>query len=304
MEQPLVTVVTVTRNRADLIGRCIKSILTQTYVNFEHIIVDGASNDNTEEVVKSFNDYRIHYIKTDNSHSSQVDCYDIAFENARGKYICFLDDDDEYLPVKIEKQVELIESLPEEYGLVYCWMSYYDSKTGRFIKQHSPHVSGNVSLEVVETPVVSGTPTFLIKTEAFMRLGGWVSMEETGVMSDWAFGARFCQHYKVDYIPESMIKVYVNHGHIRMTDSANYYRNVIPKEIKFHTYFLDTYETIFNKYPGKVWYHYTRLIVLYIYQGYYRKAWYYYVKLLKVRFDIKSMVLPFIFILKKMLRLR
>ena len=63
MENPLVSIITITLNRADLIHRCIESIQKQTYSNFEHIIVDGNSTDNTEEVVKSYKDPRIKYIK-------------------------------------------------------------------------------------------------------------------------------------------------------------------------------------------------------------------------------------------------
>ena len=232
MEKPLVTVITITRNRADLIGRCIKSIQLQTYTNLEHIIVDGASTDNTEEVVQSFNDSRIQYIKTTEEQSGLADCYDVAFSKTKGKYLCFLDDDDEYLPTKIEKQVALIESLPDDYGLVYCWMTYYDAQTGKQISVHQPKLRGDVSLDVVEEPAVSGTPTFLIKTKAFLRLGGWVSIEETGLGSDWAFGARFCQFFKVDFVPESLINVYVNHGAVRMSEKKDYYDDYLLKEIQ------------------------------------------------------------------------
>ena len=63
MEQPLVSVVTITRNRGKLIDRCIKSVLGQTYQNIEHIIVDGASDDETDDVVASFTDSRLKYIR-------------------------------------------------------------------------------------------------------------------------------------------------------------------------------------------------------------------------------------------------
>lgn len=302
MEKPLVTVITITRNRADLISRCIDSIQSQTYKNFEHIIVDGASSDNTEEVVSSYNDSRIRYIKTDEAHSGHMDCWQIAFGEAKGKYMCFLDDDDEYLPTKIEKQVKLIESLPNDYGLVYCWMTYYDSKTGNQIKLHNPQLRGDVSLDVVEKPAVSGTPTFLVKREAFLGLGGWVSVEETGVGSDWAFGARFCQHYKVDYVPESLIKIYVNHGHTRMTNAGSYYTDANKKMIKFHHYFLDTYSDIYKKYPEKGWYHYRGLITNNIQLGNYNEAWEYYRLLCKSNFSFSNLVYPIKSLVKKILK--
>ncbi len=302
MELPLVTVITITRNRADLISRCINSIQAQTYTNFEHIIVDGASTDNTEEVVASYQDSRIRYIKTDEAHSGHMECWQIAFDEAKGKYLCFLDDDDEYLPTKIEKQVILIESLPDEYGLVYCWMTYYDSKTGKEIKIHKPQLRGDVSLEVVETPAVSGTPIFLVKKDAFLSLGGWVSVEETGVGSDWAFGARFCQHYKVDYVPESLIKVYVNHGHTRMTNASDYYRDADKKMIQFHNYFLSTYSSIYDAYPEKGWYHYKGLVTCYFRQGEINNAWKYYLMLIKIKPSFSNFLIPVKQVVKKLLK--
>lgn len=108
MEQPLVSIITITRNRAKLIGRCIGSVLSQSYHNIEHIVVDGASDDNTGDVIASFVDDRLKYLKLDSNWSLEK-TYKYGTSNAKGKYICFLDSDDEYLPTKIEKQVELID---------------------------------------------------------------------------------------------------------------------------------------------------------------------------------------------------
>ena len=58
-DDKLVTIITLTRNRARLLPRAIKSILSQSYKNFEYIIIDGASSDNTDKVVEQFNDPRI-----------------------------------------------------------------------------------------------------------------------------------------------------------------------------------------------------------------------------------------------------
>ena len=69
MEQPLVSIITITRNRAKLIGRCIGSVLGQSYHNIEHIVVDGASDDNTGDVIASFVDDRLKYLKLDSNWS-------------------------------------------------------------------------------------------------------------------------------------------------------------------------------------------------------------------------------------------
>lgn len=265
METPLVTIYTTTRNRGCLIARCINSILSQTYTNFEHIILDGASTDNTEEVVKSYNDPRIRYFKMDEAHSSTRNCWNFAKKEIRGKYLCFLDDDDEYLPTKIEKQVNLFESLPEDYGLVYCWMSYFDtSNNNKYIKIHNPQLRGFVRDEVVAEPSITGTPTLMFRFDFYKdSISGKVGIEKTGIASDWAMCAYACQITKVDYVPESLVNVYVNHGCVRQSESNKYYKDASRKQIQFHRYFLTTYKDIFKRIPKYAVYHYYCIAVSY-----------------------------------------
>ena len=66
MENPLFTVVIPTYNREKLIGRCLKSVIEQTYTNWEAIVIDNYSEDKTEEVVASFKDDRIRFYKNHN----------------------------------------------------------------------------------------------------------------------------------------------------------------------------------------------------------------------------------------------
>ncbi len=292
MGTPIVSIITITRNRANLIGRCIKSIQAQTFTNYEHIIVDGASTDNTAEVVDSFKDTRIRFFKTDEAHSSKDDCWKIAFSAIQGKYLTFLDDDDEYVPTKLEKQFNLIESLPDDYGMVYCWMTCYDTRTGNVIQEHKPKLKGDASLDVVEEAVVSGTPLFFLKKEAFFSSGGWVDPKVSGLRSDWAFGARFCQHYKVDYVPESLVNVYINHGSVRMSENEKYYKDFYERDIKFAQYFLTTYKDIFDKYPKKSRNHVKSLVGSYFKLGRVKEGMPYYFKLLKIEFSLKNLFRP------------
>ena len=71
-------------------------------------------------MVESYNDPHIHYVKLDRR-GPQVQMR-VGTDQAKGKYVTFLDDDDEYLPEKLEKQVNLFETLPDDIGVVYCWI--------------------------------------------------------------------------------------------------------------------------------------------------------------------------------------
>ena len=106
--QPLVSVITITRNRGKLIGRCIDSVLNQTYKNIEHIIVDGASDDETDSVVATYNDIRLRFLKLKENWSLEK-TYKYGTAQAKGKYICFLDSDDEVTPTWLDSYVAAID---------------------------------------------------------------------------------------------------------------------------------------------------------------------------------------------------
>ena len=96
-----------TYNRAELLRRAITSCLTQTYKDFELFIADDGSTDNTEEVVRSFNDKRIVYKKF--NHQGVYKLRNKALKLCKGKYIAPMDDDDEMLPNRIELQIEALD---------------------------------------------------------------------------------------------------------------------------------------------------------------------------------------------------
>ncbi len=94
MANPIFSIITPTYNRSHIIGKTIESVLGQKYKDFEHIIIDDGSTDNTEEVVLSFKDDRIRYFKKENEERGIARNHGIS--HARGEYICFLDSDDIY----------------------------------------------------------------------------------------------------------------------------------------------------------------------------------------------------------------
>ena len=95
MKIPFFSIILPTYNRANFICTAIESVINQIYNNWELIIVDDGSTDNTKEVVSSYNDYRIRYIYQENQERSVA--RNNGINNARGEYICFLDSDDYFL---------------------------------------------------------------------------------------------------------------------------------------------------------------------------------------------------------------
>ena len=108
-QQPLVSVVIPTYNRADLILRAIASVCSQSYQNFEIIVVDDNSQDNTAEVVRELaeRDSRISYYPHSNNLGGSA-ARNTGIKKTTGKYIAFLDSDDVWLPQKLELQLKAI----------------------------------------------------------------------------------------------------------------------------------------------------------------------------------------------------
>lgn len=126
----LVSVMISTYNRAHLLPRAINSVLNQTYQNFELIIVDDGSTDNTKQVVKSFEDKRIVYHKHKDNRGVLA-AKNTGFDLAKGEYNCRLDDDDELLPKALEIAVNKLLELSSQ-GVKGVWFDAIDAETGRF----------------------------------------------------------------------------------------------------------------------------------------------------------------------------
>ena len=96
-------------NTAAYIADSIKSIQAQTYQNWELIIVDDCSTDNSMEVIYSFNDPRIKLLKNDRNSGAAIS-RNYALREAEGKWIAFLDSDDTWVPEKLEKQIKFMKA--------------------------------------------------------------------------------------------------------------------------------------------------------------------------------------------------
>lgn len=120
------TVLMTTYNNAEYLPQSIKSILSQTYNNFDFIIVDDGSTDNTYEAVKKFNDPRIKYYKIENSGLGAALNYGLTLTET--ELVVRMDADDISLPKRIEKQYEFI-SKNKNIDIVSCWYAAFENKT-------------------------------------------------------------------------------------------------------------------------------------------------------------------------------
>ena len=136
MEEELVSIIIPVFNREKTIGESIKSILEQTYSNFELIIVDDHSNDNSIKVAKSLNDPRIKII-SHKVNKGACAARNTGIEKASGKYIAFNDSDDLWRKEKLEKQILTIKESGAD--VVFCQMYRHNYKTRIIFCQTNAH---------------------------------------------------------------------------------------------------------------------------------------------------------------------
>ena len=118
-EAGLVSIIMPSYNTAPYIKQTIQSVLDQTYANWELIIVDDCSTDNTNEVVDTIKDCRIHYLKNEKNSGAAIS-RNKALREAKGQWIAYLDSDDLWMPEKLEKQIKFME----ENGYVFSYTNY------------------------------------------------------------------------------------------------------------------------------------------------------------------------------------
>lgn len=133
--EPLISVIIPSYNRADIISRAIDSVIKQSYKNLEIVIVDDASKDNTEEVIRAIGEPRIRYIRHQTNGGADK-ARNTGVAAATGEYVAFLDSDDVWLPNKIELQLAAIQNHPEAEKAV-CYTQVKDDRGDKVFIQPS-----------------------------------------------------------------------------------------------------------------------------------------------------------------------
>lgn len=258
-KNPTVSVIIPTYNRAHLVGRAIQSGLNQTYQDFEIIVVDDGSTDNTEEVVKSFNDPRIRYIMHEKNRGGSA-ARNTGVRAARGKYIAFLDSDDEWLPHKLWKQVEAFENLPADFGLIYTRVCYKNPE-GRVTYGPLPRAYGFVFPQLLKGNVIGTCSSVIVKQKVFSKVG--LFDEHLPARQDLDMWLRISRHYKVFPLREVLTVCYVHEERI----TSNIEAKVIAHEIFLRKYLQDL-----SKHPRAYSWQLYGLGMLYLQKGEVRQA--------------------------------
>jgi glycosyltransferase involved in cell wall biosynthesis len=165
---PRVSVAISTWNRAHLVSRAIRSVLAQTFEDFEVLVVDDGSTDATPEVVAGVDDARLRRVRHERNHGIGR-TRNTALGLARGEWLAFLDDDNEWAPDYLERQLAFAALRPAA-GVVYCRARQRDARSGSEVEVGDLR-QGRVFCDLVEgwNPIVSSA---LIRRSLLLEAGG------------------------------------------------------------------------------------------------------------------------------------
>lgn len=202
---PTVTVIMPTFNRAHLVGHAIQSVLDQTYHDFELIVVDDGSTDNTEEVVQGFGDPRIRFIRHAGNRGAGA-ARNTGIRAALGKYIAFQDSDSEWLPHKLERQMAVFKlDGQNRLGLVLCDLIMASGSKGERILKPRMH---RLTYEDLLYPAAHGVGTvaFLLKRD--LTAPELHFDERLPALQDWELLLRVSRLCRIGYVAEPLARHY------------------------------------------------------------------------------------------------
>jgi len=214
MGVPTVSVVVATYNYGRFLPEAIDSVLAQTFTDYEVVVVDDGSTDNTSEVVERYRlarmqAGRLRYIRLEKN-IGQPKAKNLGIRNSRGRFIAFLDGDDVWLPQKLEKQVPLFER-SGEIGVVYSDFTWFQGEQEFPEMGHPTFARGKVTRNLIFDNIVPFSSS-TVRRECFERDG--MFDESIPLAIDYDLWLRFSLNWAFDYVPEKLVKGRVGHARL------------------------------------------------------------------------------------------
>ena len=205
--QPSVSVILPTYNRASLLRESIDSVLAQTYSDFELLVVDDGSTDDTREVVAGIDDKRLRYIGLAKNRG-QAAARNTGIKEAKASLIASQDSDDIWLPEKLDMQVSTLRESSPPTGVVY---TAYERICGNGSEVLPPRrrvpKTGDVHARLLRGNFIT-TQTTLIRRECLEKAGLFDEAQRS--MDDWDLFIRLSKDYHFAFVDKVLVKYRVS----------------------------------------------------------------------------------------------
>jgi glycosyltransferase involved in cell wall biosynthesis len=218
-----VSVIVLTYNRAGMVVETIDSVLDQTFNDFELIIVDNCSQDNTKEIIGNYLDKRVRYYRNDNHGVIAVN-RNFGIGQAQGEYIAFCDDDDLWFPEKLTEQVRTFEA-DSRLGLV-CTNAEIFSVTGKSgLYNPHPFPDSRFTLKALlrYSPIICSS--VMVRKSVIDDVGILDTSPDIFTAEDYEFWLRIVRKYRIKYLDWPLVKYRVHSGNVQKKSFAAVKRN-------------------------------------------------------------------------------
>lgn len=204
---PKVTAIITTFNRANFVEIAIRSVLNQTFTDFELLVLDNSSRDNTTDIVASFDDPRIRYLKHEPIGISEQ--RNLGLKEARTPFVAFLDDDDIWMPTKLEDQYREITK-SDQTALVYGKYFFFDDRMrGQEFgsQQRDNYLQALLSLS---DGFCASASNPMIRVESVKSIGGYD--ETVGSGEDFLMYVNLSIDYQFRYFDRAVVAIRDHQG--------------------------------------------------------------------------------------------
>lgn len=243
------TIITTCKREPFMVVRALDSILAQTYRDIEIIVIDDspdefAKREDVERAVKKcfdlHPDIRTQYIQHEKNLGACA-ARNTGLKAAKGDYIAYLDDDDEWLPEKLAKQIKVMHT--SDAALVYCGCYCKNDTTGKIYERKTAYYRGMVFDELLYWNFIDSTSFPLLKTAVLRDAGGFdIKMQSA---QDYDVWLRISQSNQVDFVAEPLV---IYHEHEGEQITSNPFKKISGLERlneKYHDY-LDKDPKLYN----------------------------------------------------------
>lgn len=233
-----VSAVIITHNRCDVLKRAIESVLKQSYNNIELIVVSDGSTDGTDDLMQSYVSLpNVHYISYHPGHGGNY-ARNQGILTSKGDYVAFLDDDDEWLPQKIELQVRKMEANPNV-GLVYTAVkSIFINEKCSY--NFYPNTVGDLRKTILFGNCIGTTSCVMVRKSILMDN---LFDENLRALQDFELWIRLCQITKVAACQEVLLNYYNQSATKQITSNTTIYEDSINYIAHKHS---DLYKSLDN----------------------------------------------------------